>query len=185
METANLRALRGWALYVGGAAVETGPHGCLKKCLLSSAPALGPLTIASAMAVPGAWLPRAHLPPVPILRWPLASPGTGPVSWLGLFPRTTVPLVPISREMTQLTRQLAQHYAVAPSHRALSPEAELAAGWAAGKGIDGASSVPGTGMRDMLTQDGCWPGRGQKAYGLQVQLRHWPRPPASDLDSYL
>lgn len=136
-------------------------------------------------AIPRAWLLRAHLPTVPILVWPLASPGTGPVSWLGLFPRTTVPLVPISREMTQLTRQLTQHYAVAPSHRALFPEAELAAGWAAGKGIDSASFVPSIGMREMLTQDGCWPGRGAEGQGLQMQLQHWPRPPAWDLGLYL
>lgn len=116
-----------------GCCYKTGPHGCLKKYLLSLAPALVPQTIAPAMAVPGAWLPRAHLPTGLILEWPLASPGTGPVSWLGLFPRTTVPLVPISREMTQLSRQLTQHYAVAPSHRALFPEAELAACWLQGR----------------------------------------------------
>lgn len=50
--------------------------------------------------------------------------------------------------MTQLTRQLTQGSAVASSHRALLPELGLAAGWAAGKGIDGLFSVLGIRIRE-------------------------------------
>ena len=50
--------------------------------------------------------------------------------------------------MTQLTKQLTQGSAVAPSHRALLPELELVAAGAAGKGVGGVSFGLSVGTRE-------------------------------------
>lgn len=56
--------------------------------------------------------------------------------------------------MTQLTKQLTQSSAVAPSHRAPLPELELAAAGAAGKRVGGVSFGLSAGTREEADPEG-------------------------------
>ena len=116
---------------VGGTATKGRLHGGLKHLLL---PAPSPLTFTSGCCCSLSLASQCSFPYSAGSSTTFGLPGTGPISWLGLFPRTALPLVPVSREVTQLTKQLTEGSAVAPPHRALLPELELAAGWGCREG---------------------------------------------------
>lgn len=145
---------RGWAEC---AAVTSGPCGGLKHLLLSR--------------------PTDHH-----IRL-LLSPGTGPSSLLRLFPRTALSLVPVSKEMIQLTRQSTQGSSVAPSHRALLLHLELAASGGCREGtrwcvIWGRHGTRHSG-RPRSGWVGAGQGEGQKASSASLLTRAPEHPPGT------